>query len=123
MYKYSYNKQGSIFFIMILFLMIITITLYSFMRTCSYIMSLAHEREKSEKHYYLAYSLYCFIKTMYSEQCKNAFHKTIIFQGPWPDQNALYKGKAWIEIKKNIKILFVRLDNNKQHLIILSFII
>ena len=51
---------------------------------------------------------------MYSEQCKNAFHKTIIFQGPWPDQNALYKGKAWIEIKKNIKILiFVKIYSLK----------
>jgi len=123
MYKYSYNKQGSIFFIMILFLMIITITLYSSMRTCSYIMSLAHEREKSEKHYYLTYSLYCFIKTMHGDQYKKAAHKTIIFQGPWPDQNSLYTGMAWIEIKKNIKTIFVRLEHNKQHLIILSFIV
>jgi hypothetical protein len=124
MSKRPYHKQGSSFFVMMLFLMIMTMTLYTFIRMSAYGMSLAIEREKSEKQYYLAYSLYCFIQDKHQEQCATTEHKRVVFEGPWPyNDSSVYNGKVWVTVKKDIKTLFVSLSQRTKQLITLSFII
>ena len=119
-----YKKKGTVFFIVVILLMLLNLIMYSSLRSISYMVSLAKEREKSEQTYYLAYSLYCFIANNYNIQPnKESKAKTMIFMGPWPNKESKYKGLAWIEQRNKIKTLFIQLDKNQKKLIVLSFLL
>ena len=124
MLKNQHKQRGTIFFVVVISLMILTMIMHCCFRNVSYAISLAREREKSEQHYYLAYSLYRFIVSHYSDQCnKNEKIKNNIFMGPWPYNDSTYKGLVWTEYKKDTKILYVELEQNKKRVITLSFLI
>jgi predicted alpha/beta hydrolase family esterase len=119
-----YKREGTVFFVALIFLMLLNFIMYSALRNASYMVSLVKERENSEKTYYLAYSLYCFVIAHYRDQLKTELNvKTMIFIGPWPSKESTYKGLAWIEYKDNKRTLFIQLDKNNKKLTVLSFLI
>lgn len=107
-------------------LMMMCTILYSLMRSASYMVSVAREREVSEQLYYAAYSLYTYVKAHIDvKNDTSSASKEVVFSGPWPPTHSTYRGIAWIERKKKEKALLyveIRQSDNKP-LILLSFVI
>jgi len=108
------SKTGSIVLMVLVFIMVLTAITYATLRTNSYYVSLAHERETYEKYYQLARALYDFIQTKCTDMVKDNIKTTkhIIYKGPWPDNSSIYSGKAWKNDKK--KTIHIEIKHNKK---------
>lgn len=116
--------SGSIVFTMVITITLVTVVLYCLLRSNYYCASLVYEREKHEKHYQLAYSLYSFVKNQHKEKFeKGTFvDQEVIYQSAWPDMHSKYMGKVWIDgIEGSHCTICVDIVKNKKILLKLNF--
>jgi hypothetical protein len=119
-------KNGSIVFTMVITISLLTMVIYCLLRSNHYYASLAYEREKYEKHYQLAYSLYVFVKNQHKEKFekfdKKAFvNGEIIYQSAWPDVSSKYVGKVWIdEVKESSCVVCVDISKGRKSVFFLK---
>lgn len=119
-----HNKKGSIVFIVLMFIITLSAITYSLLRTHTYSLSIAREREQYEKAYQLAQSLADVIMLEYDHHAdndNNTVHgaQKVLFKGLWPSSTSKYHAKAWLEIKNND--LHVELRRNKKTIIHLMY--
>jgi len=109
------KKQGSILFIIMGVLIISAFIMYASLRNVLYLTTLVYEREKSEVHYYYAYSFQQFVLYRYQDMIsKSSLAHNDIFVGDWPDKSSGYSAYAWVEVKKKAKTLHVELKKDKR---------
>lgn len=107
-----HTKQGSVFFIVLIFFIAISALIYSSLRTNSYFVLLAREREQYEIHYQLARSLQIFALEYYADQIKSAdkiTSKVTLLKVPWPHASSCYEGHVWLQKEKVAKSMTVML--------------
>lgn len=122
-----YAKQGSIVFAILIFFITISALMYSSLRTSSYFISMAREREQHEVLYQLAYSLQSFALENYADHIKATdpiTSKVVLFKAPWPDATSSYEGYVWLNREKKgnntTKVLYTDIRLNKKVVISLK---
>jgi hypothetical protein len=107
------QKDGSLMVMVLMLMTTLVFITYSALRTSSYFISLAKEREEYEKQYQLARALDTFGLIHYADTTKKSDADKILFKGPWPNVQSRYEGVIQIETKGNhSKILHIKLTHN-----------
>jgi hypothetical protein len=95
------NKNGSLVIMILFFTTVFGIIAFSVLRSNSYYILLAREREHYENHYQLADALYNCARTNCAHAIKEykGAYEYILFEDSWPTKSSEYIGKVWISLK------------------------
>ena len=98
------NKMGSLTLMVLGLLVLLTAIICAALRTNTYFISIAHEREKRELQYQLVRSLHEYSMAEHADELKKTEigGKAVIFNNPWPDKKSCYNGFVWIDSKEGV---------------------